>query len=761
MKVKSLLASLALSAVMLTATLPTHAVSSSFSDIQDSSTAVNADILRLMGVVSGSGDNLFTPNDNLTRAQFCVMVVNMMGLGSQVPVHNTRTIFRDVTARHWARGFINLAASTTVGAAADGSGSRLISGVGNGMFQPDTQITYAQAITILLRVLGYGEDQVGGVWPTSYLTFADSLNLSENLLLSPHVPLTRAQAAQLFVNLLSTDTVNESPYYATLGSTISDVILLEFDVQADDQTPGAIRTSAGTYLPAVEDVIPTALQGRRGTLVLDENKKIAAFVPDTTSSVTLTLSAPAEATYLLGSDGTRYTISADTPAFDRSQDNASDNTYSNIWVNLRAGSQVTLFLEHGKVISVHYAASTKPAESALIASDILTRDALTLLANGSTTAVIQKNGQPISFEAIQPYDVITYDKTSDVLLVSDLRLTCVYESASPNPTTPTSIHALGHDFPVLDSALDTASQFSVGDSVTLLLTTDGQVAGFAEPSSALRSNAFGMADRSTVNMVLPTGNVIELKSTKQLDDYLLKQVVLVSSESAGIMNARVIPKRAAASDFDVANMTLSSYRVTPNVAIYERTNESICVPISLSSLELTTIPGKQIHTYRLNSSNMVDIIVLNAATGSSYDYGRYLVKRLSSEEAGANGSTIATYFDSPQTGMIQLPDASFIGTEETFIGIALDGNNDLRAQIKLTALKGVSRSDFSVADDGSATVNVNGMIYPVASDLQAFNHDTERWFSGDDILGQVRAYSDTMTLYADPMTHHIRIISTK
>ena len=58
--------------------------SSSFSDVTDSATALNADVLRLMGVVSGTGGNQFNPGQVLTRAQFCTMVVNFMGKGDDV-----------------------------------------------------------------------------------------------------------------------------------------------------------------------------------------------------------------------------------------------------------------------------------------------------------------------------------------------------------------------------------------------------------------------------------------------------------------------------------------------------------------------------------------------------------------------------------------------------------------------------------------------------------------------------------------------------
>lgn len=82
---------------------------------------------------------------------------------------------------------------------------------------------------------------------------------------------------------------------------------------------------------------------------------------------------------------------------------------------------------------------------------------------------------------IQPYDVVTYDSVANKLIVSDLRLPCVYESAEPNPRAPQKITVLGHEFTVLESALESIQSFDVGKTVVLLLTADGNVAGMAEP----------------------------------------------------------------------------------------------------------------------------------------------------------------------------------------------------------------------------------------------------------------------------------------
>ena len=149
------------------------------------------------------------------------MVVNFMGMGDDVVLHSTRTIFTDVPSSHWARGYVNLAASTMLedgGASGSDSeqkpaGTPLISGIGDGRFLPDSQLTYAQAVTILIRVLGYSSSKVGAVWPDGYLNLAQSIGLTDGISAGPNDPIDRAQAAQLFVNALSCETGDGKEYY--------------------------------------------------------------------------------------------------------------------------------------------------------------------------------------------------------------------------------------------------------------------------------------------------------------------------------------------------------------------------------------------------------------------------------------------------------------------------------------------------------------------------------------------------------------------
>ena len=119
-----------------------------FSDVTDRDTAMAVESLRLLGVLDGYADGSFRPNAVLTRAQFCKMAVYAMNGESELGLYRTVTVFPDVKPSHWAAAYINMAAK----------GKGIISGYADGSFHPERTVTVGQAVTILLRLLGYKDE---------------------------------------------------------------------------------------------------------------------------------------------------------------------------------------------------------------------------------------------------------------------------------------------------------------------------------------------------------------------------------------------------------------------------------------------------------------------------------------------------------------------------------------------------------------------------------------------------------------------------
>ena len=570
-------------ALVLPALPPAQAAGqSSFVDVRDDATAVNADILRLMGVVSGTGGDRFNPDGVLTRAQFCTMVVNFMQRSSEVAIHSTRTIFTDVPAGHWARGYVNLAASLTV---KDGEAEvALVSGVGDGRFLPDDPISQAQAVTILIRMLGYTSAQAGAVWPQSYMDLAGSIALTDGMPADYNAPLTRAQAAQLFVNALSCETADGAAYYTALGKEVrEDTVLLAVNVASDTgDSLGAVRTSSGTYLPQAENVSPTALQGRRGILVLNSRNEIVTFVPDDSQSVTITLSEDAKPGSVQAG-GQQYTISGDTMVYTSGQEDGK--TYLDCYSSLYAGTPLTLFTQRGKVVAVYTASTSTPIDAdAVVVMGSPTAATFHQLTGGATNFSIVKNRQTIRLSDIQPYDVVTYDEMSNTLIVSDLRITCVYQNAEPNVKTPKTITFLDNQVDVLESAWATTQDFTLGDTVSLLLTADGKVAGMAAPGAGTRSTAIGLVEGGSATVFLPNGGTWKLSGTVSNASNVDGQLVTFSANRSSLTTSRVADGNRAPGPFDVDEMTLGDRTVLGAVKVYEKVTTSALAPVTLSDL---------------------------------------------------------------------------------------------------------------------------------------------------------------------------------
>ena len=234
-----------------------------FTDISDASTAQNVEVLSLMGVLGGRGDNVFDPNGYLTRAEFCKMVIQLQGRGDQVAKHVNRTIFPDVPAQHWASAYIALASHTEEGTPG------LIHGLPDGTFAPDRSITYGEAVTILMRVLGYTDIDAKALWPQGYIDLAVEHKVSDGVRLGGDSAITRSQAAQLFVNVLRAKMKSGSAL-KTLGS--------ETTLLSASATKGTLRTADGKTYVMVNPADTTILAGARGQVVLDGEKALS-FLP--------------------------------------------------------------------------------------------------------------------------------------------------------------------------------------------------------------------------------------------------------------------------------------------------------------------------------------------------------------------------------------------------------------------------------------------------------------------------------------------------
>lgn len=153
--------------------------------------------LKALGLVKGDDLGYFNPNDTITRAEFCAMIVRALGLEAAAGYLATPTIFPDVTpAQAWAYGYINVAVTRGI-----------IKGYPDGTFRPQGPVTQAEALTMIMRALGY-KDSLPGDWPLDYIMAGASVGLVEAGFV-PNASATRAFVAKMIGTMLGCKLVSE------------------------------------------------------------------------------------------------------------------------------------------------------------------------------------------------------------------------------------------------------------------------------------------------------------------------------------------------------------------------------------------------------------------------------------------------------------------------------------------------------------------------------------------------------------------------
>ena len=757
---------------------------SGFTDIADARTADAAEMLRLLGVVDGTGGTSFKPGGTLTRAEFCKMTVEIMGRGGEEPAQRSRTIFTDVGPTYWARGYVNLASSITIGGGTGedaSAGTRLIMGVGDGTFQPNRPITYGEAVTILMRVLGYSDGDVatGTNWYDGYVGLGQSSGLADGLTISGGDNITRGQAAILFYNLLFTESKGgDQIYLTTLGGSLeNNAIILSTNATADDGTTGSVLTTSGTY-KTDRATFDETLNGTRGQLVLDKEKKLLAVLPEegsTLRSVTVMGTPEANAIPVLGDETISVTLQ--TPVY--KSDSQSADTYEHVWTSLRSGTPLKLcFNGSGQLDYIYMSAggAVVSDDNVLVAKNKPsgTSNPFASLSGGKTPQIF-KNGIPADLTDLRQYDVGTYDAGSNTLFVSDLKLTGLYENAYPNSNAPSTVTVMGAEFSVLPSAIPDLAQFKVGDRMTLLLTTTGQVAG-AVSTDVAKSNAVGVAkvtaggegSDGTAEITLLDG-LITLKGSTTGSEKLNGYLVTVSSGRRGYLTLSRVNGKGASGILNLTTGRVGTKALSEGARFFEQVGNGELVEIERSDITVDTVPANKITYVGYDWAGRVDKLVLDDVTGDRYDYGMIYYRPAGPQDVEDavpdpdTGKVPQTY----QNGEIRVTNGSgqqsyVVGSVEgaksgRYGGIAgsldtLNGKHRLAGYVPLTSADGIRRSQI---DTSTMVLTTNEMVLPISSQVQIYSEATGGWYtvskdaSAKDNLERALAFSNDMTVYYD------------
>jgi len=194
------------------------------SDAKDSKYKEAIELLGALEIMVGDKDTgAFRPDDTIKRSEFAKVAVTSMGMENLADSFNYPTQFPDVVSDHWANGYINVAAN-----------QGLVIGDDLGNFRPDDTITYAEAVTVLVRLIGHSPvaEKKGG-FPTGYVTVATQTGITKNAVASNDSAVIRGMVAQLTANALVTDKMEQTNFGSDESYQIVDKTLLSDELSTE------------------------------------------------------------------------------------------------------------------------------------------------------------------------------------------------------------------------------------------------------------------------------------------------------------------------------------------------------------------------------------------------------------------------------------------------------------------------------------------------------------------------------------------------
>jgi hypothetical protein len=198
---KRKLLALAVAVIFILGTVATG-FAATFEDVEDTKYEDAVIRLNALEIIGGFPDGTFRPDEPVTRAQFAKIITSAVGVASAAEYAKGTTKFSDVPATHWASGYINVA--TDIG---------VIKGRPDGTFGPEDQVTYAEAITMIVRALGYEPAaQAKGGYPGGYLAIAAEKEITEGVNVVSTLSANRGDVAIMVDNSLDVPLMEQVSY---------------------------------------------------------------------------------------------------------------------------------------------------------------------------------------------------------------------------------------------------------------------------------------------------------------------------------------------------------------------------------------------------------------------------------------------------------------------------------------------------------------------------------------------------------------------
>jgi hypothetical protein len=575
-----------------------------FADAPDNSAAIIR--LQQLGVVDSSITDV---NSQLTRAQLAKAIAVAKDLTDEAATLSGSTIFPDVESYSELSGYVNALLSRG-----------LMYGRPDGYFHPEGGVSYSEACIILVKLLGYTDSDVTGMWPNNYISKATDLKLNDKITLKKNENITVGVAAVMLDRLLDTNmkkanTAEAEKTFSEYVSLYTDIVVYDNALTYSSLAANAVLTDKGTYY--LSDANAKLQAGNTYRVTLDDNniekvygkiKKLLSYTVESAidnriyykeNNITKNMTLPSDIGYYYHGIKQNY-------------EKLNDILKTNTTVVFAYNDNNTAY-EYAVVVDAIY---SKPQ---VVEKADLVSDKFGNITFDESTKII-KNGEVIAKSDIEEMDVV-YSVTdvnggNRCIFVYNDRAEGNINSFSPNGPAPTSIQIDSSNYSFSkDMTLAEVSEFNTGDKVSALLGYDRKVV-------ALRKIDYKTRNEIKVKIL---GNV------KTSDDLIDNQVrtdvgVYYVLDNAGALEVggkyTVIVDEDTIVKVKKKENTLENYGVK---SVYENTitysNGKALGSIDLPQISIYYYRGKKTDYKTVVESLKLGSSVILAKNSDSYEYG--------------------------------------------------------------------------------------------------------------------------------------------
>lgn len=767
-----------LSLVITLAVLINLTVSASYSDFSQSADyAVSALRLQDLGILAGYEDGTFRPDNAVTRAEFTKIVVCMMNKEEEAKSSAGLTGFFDVDIASWHTHYIRYAVSRDI-----------LSGYADGSFRPNDTISLAEAVTILLRTLGYNEDEVGYFWPDNYISAASSLGITSGLDLEPSSPITRKFAAVLVDRALfakPSSSYGSDTYIGTTGYTVlEDSLILSNNNDSDSVTvlAGNLKqNNASSYLKRTQlpvfagDMYNFAVIDKNGYLTTVCEYRNGAKLASVSGSVNKITGNTIEYTALNGLKGSYNADESFTVYL-----GGEKLTLASAKSRVANGIDITFYGNSYGLWNIAVIGSADSIEPVLASKNYSESDNfLGTIPIKLQNLTVYRNGEASNISAITSGDVVYYNTKTNVMDVYAKKVTGTYYSAYPSKAYVESVSVGGKTYEIGYSAATdrlnaSSGAFNIGDKITLLLGKNDKIAFVTD-------NAQGF-DYSSYGVVLKSERRIATEGANEGNTEFVTTLFMADGEEHTIVTNKiyggnigdfvsisykngeaVLSKRSfdSAKDFageiDRAGRTINGKYVLKDAAIIQRTSDAdaqtaTCELLNFDSLTAIRLAEGQILN-AVSGNNFGDIAVLYVSGLENTDNFGVITGFL---KAGAANSTVGYKIFSNGTAL----EYKSSNTISTAIGEGVSFRIENGMITKIQSLQKLATSSRLNAVEGGR-ISVSGNIYKLDDNVQIVDTTDSYKIKSITIDELEKMSSPSVTLYSDKADGIVRVITVR